>query len=155
MNERYSLRLAVLQALPVAQLTLQYGAWLNPAQSANASYLLSLSDWESWSKTGTNAVDIGKVRITRGVVIANMSSEQRQRWRHCDTGHCALLLAVVQEAFSVIYSTFQYADQLPPNSPEGPKKDGSFMQHGPQLYNGNYGVGTTKADFERCCSTFL
>jgi hypothetical protein len=95
---------AIGDALPVAQLTLQYGAWLSPAQASNATYLLAQSTWQSWSKTGTNAVDIGKVRLTLGVITGNVS--------------------MVSEAFDVIYSTFQYADQLPPNSPEGPKKDG-------------------------------
>lgn len=110
---------AIGDATSVAQLTLQFGSHLTAAQAANASYLLSLSDWQSWSKTGANAIDIGKVRLTNGVITGNAT--------------------MVAEAFAVIYSTFEYADSLPPNSPEGPKKDGSFMQHGPQLYNGDYG----------------
>lgn len=73
---------AIGDALPVAQLTLQFGSWLSPVQAANASYLLSQSTWESWSKTGTNAVDIGKVRVTFGVITSNTT--------------------MVQEAFAVI-----------------------------------------------------
>ena len=107
-------------AKPVAQLTLQLGSQLSPAQAANASAVLALSTWESYSRTGTNAVDIGVVRLTRGVVDGN--------------------LTMVSQAFGVIWSTFKVSDSLPPASPEGPKPDGSFMQHGPQLYNGNYGI---------------
>ena len=106
--------------LPVAQLTLQLGAQLSAPQLANASAILALSDWQSFSRTGTNAVDIGKVRIGRGVLEANAT--------------------MVAEAFAIIWSTFQVTNSLPPESPEGPKSDGSYMQHGPQLYNGNYGI---------------
>ena len=101
-------------ALPLSQLALQFNSTFSAPAYANLTYLLSLSDWESWSKTGTNAADIGKVRVARGVLIGNTT--------------------MIGEAFDVIYSTFAYADLLPPNSPEGPKRDGSFMQHGAQLY---------------------
>ena len=115
-------------ALPVSQLALQLAALLSPAQRANASAVLALSTWEAWSRTGTNAVDIGKVRIARGVLEGNAS--------------------MVAEAFGVIWGTFKPATSLPPESPEGPKLDGSFMQHGPQLYNGNYGVSWANSALE-------
>jgi chondroitin AC lyase len=115
-------------ALPVSQLTLQFSAKLSPGQLANASEILALSTWESFSRTGTNAVDIGKVRIARGVLETN--------------------LTMVAEAFWVIWSTFKPSTSLPPASPEGPKTDGSFMQHGPQLYNGNYGVSWGNSGLE-------
>jgi hypothetical protein len=74
---------------------------------------------------GTNAADIGVVHICNGLLNNNET--------------------LVATAFAKIYSTFQYSYSEPPTNPEGPKPDGSFMQHGPQLYNGNYGASWTKS----------
>lgn len=109
---------------PVAQLTLQLRALLSAAGVANATALMDRSQWERFSSTGTNAADIALVHIGNGLVNGNRT--------------------MVAEAFSKIWSTVEYAASEPPSSPEGPKTDGSFMQHGAQLYLGNYGASWTK-----------
>ena len=111
-------------ARPVAQLTLQLLALLSAEGVANATALMDRSQWERFSSTGTNAADIALVHIGNGLVNGNRS--------------------MVAEAFSKMWSTVEYAASEPPSSPEGPKTDGSFMQHGAQLYLGNYGASWTK-----------
>jgi hypothetical protein len=111
-------------ARPVAQVTLQLRALLGAEGLANATALMDRSQWERFSSTGTNAADIALVHIGNGLVNANRS--------------------MVAEAFSKMWSTVAYAASEPPTSPEGPKTDGSFMQHGAQLYLGNYGASWTK-----------
>ena len=109
---------------PVAQLATQYSASFTPAQAANATALMDRAQWVAWARTGTNAADIALVHIGNGLLNGNRS--------------------YVQEAFDVIWRTTVFSDSPPPTSPEGPKPDGSFMQHGPQLYSGNYGASWTR-----------
>ena len=109
---------------PVAQVTLQMRALLSAASVANATVLMNRAQWERFSSTGTNAADIALVHIGNGLVNGNRT--------------------MVAEAFAKMWSTVAYAASAPPTSPEGPKTDGSFMQHGAQLYLGNYGASWTK-----------
>ena len=109
---------------PVAQLATQFPAALSPAQAANATALMNRAQWVAWARTGTNAADIALVHIGNGLLNANKS--------------------YVAEAFDVIWRTTVFSASPPPASPEGPKQDGSFMQHGAQLYNGNYGASWTR-----------
>ena len=109
---------------PVAQVTLQLRALLSAAGLANATVLMDRSQWERFSSTGTNAADIALVHIGNGLVNGNKT--------------------MVVEAFAKMWSTVNYAGGAPPSSPEGPKSDGSYMQHGAQLYLGNYGASWTK-----------
>ncbi len=109
---------------PVAQLATQFSAGFTPAQAANATALMDRAQWVAWTRTGTNAADIALVHIGNGLLNANKS--------------------YVAEAFGVIWRTTVFSASPPPTSPEGPKQDGSFMQHGAQLYNGNYGASWTK-----------
>ena len=109
---------------PIAQVSLQLRASLSAAGVSNATALMDRSQWESFSSTGTNAADIALVHIGNGLLNGNRS--------------------MVAQAFAKIWSTVQYAGSAPPTSPEGPKSDGSFMQHGAQLYLGNYGASWTK-----------
>ena len=107
---------------PTAQLATQFA--LTPAQAVNATALMDRAQWVAWARTGTNAADIALVHIGNGLLNANKS--------------------YVAEAFDVIWRTTVFSGSAPPTSPEGPKADGSFMQHGAQLYNGNYGASFTK-----------
>jgi hypothetical protein len=109
---------------PIALVSLQLRASLSAAGVANSTALMDRSQWESFSSTGTNAADIALVHIGNGLLNGNRS--------------------MVAQAFAKIWSTVQYAGSAPPASPEGPKSDGSFMQHGAQLYLGNYGASWTK-----------
>jgi hypothetical protein len=109
---------------PIAQVTLQTRALLSAAGVANATALMNRAQWESFSSTGTNAADIALVHIGNGLVNGNRT--------------------MVAEAFAKMWSTVVFAASPPPWSPEGPKTDGSFMQHGAQLYLGNYGASWTK-----------
>ena len=111
-------------ARPIAQVTLQLRALLSAEGVANATALMDRSQWERFSSTGTNAADIALVHIGNGLVNGNET--------------------MVAEAFSKMWSTVAYAASEPPASPEGPKTDGSFMQHGAQLYLGNYGASWTR-----------
>lgn len=109
---------------PVAQLALQFQSQLSTEQAANATTLMDRAQWVSFTHTGTNAADIALVHIGNGLLNDNET--------------------MVAEAFGVLWSTVQYSDSPAPSSPEGPKPDGSYMQHGPQLYLGNYGASWTK-----------
>jgi hypothetical protein len=109
---------------PVAQVTLQLRTLLSAAGIVNATTLMDRSQWERFSSTGTNAADIALVHIGNGIVNGNET--------------------MVAEAFAKMWSTVAYAASEPPMSPEGPKTDGTFMQHGAQLYLGNYGASWTK-----------
>jgi hypothetical protein len=109
---------------PIAQLSVQFANKLTPDQLVNATTLMNRAQWISYTKTGTNAADIALVHIGNGLLNGNKS--------------------YVSEAFNFIWSTTVYSSSPPPTSPEGPKQDGSYMQHGAQLYNGNYGASWTK-----------
>lgn len=109
---------------PVAQLSVQFQAKLSTEQVQNATSIMNRAQWISYTNTGTNAADIAIVHIGNGLLNNNQS--------------------YVAEAFAKIWSTMNYAYGPSPVSPEGPKPDGSFMQHGPQLYNGNYGASWTR-----------
>lgn len=110
---------------PVGAITLQLQSVMSSEQVTNATTLMNLAQWISYTDKGTNAVDIGVVHICNGLVNNNET--------------------MVAEAFNVIYGTFQYAAGAAPTDPQGPKTDGSFMQHGPQLYQGNYGASWAKS----------
>jgi hypothetical protein len=111
-------------ARPTSQLSLQLQSSLSAEGIANATILMDRSQWERFSSTGTNAADIALVHIANGLLNGNKT--------------------MVAEAFAKMWSTVEYADSEPPSSPEGPKTDGSFMQHGAQLYLGNYGASWTR-----------
>lgn len=108
----------------VGQLSLQFESYLTSAKAINATLFMDQSVWNSFTSTGTNACDIGYVHICNGLLNSNYS--------------------LVSEAFAKIASTFVYAYSPSPSNPEGPKPDGSYMQHGPQLYNGNYGASAIR-----------
>ena len=109
---------------PNSQLAVQFSDKLSPDQVANITTIMNRAQWVSFTKTGTNAADIALVHIGNGVLNGNKT--------------------YVNEAFQVIWSTTVFSGSPPPSSPEGPKEDGSYMQHGAQLYNGNYGASWTK-----------
>ncbi len=111
--------------MAVGQLAVQFEDKLSAEQVTNATTLMDVAQWVSFTSTGANAANIGIVHICNGLVNDNKT--------------------YVAEAFAKIYSTISYANSEAPMSPEGPKTDGSFMQHGPQLYNGNYGASWAKS----------
>jgi hypothetical protein len=109
---------------PNSQLAVQFSSKLSPDQVVNITTVMYRAQWVSFTKTGTNAADIALVHIGNGLLNGNKS--------------------YVNEAFQIIWSTTVFSESPPPASPEGPKQDGSYMQHGAQLYNGNYGASWTK-----------
>ncbi len=88
-----------------------------PAQFARTIEVLKRSNWQKW--TGQNLVWGTGIQVVRGLLEKNDQT--------------------VQQAFTRMFEEVR----IEPQSGEGIMADGSFHQHGPQLYSGGYGLGFT------------
>jgi hypothetical protein len=89
--------------------------------------------WEELSATQVAALNVQLQRTsTTGMTGANLLwTAQNVLFRGILTGNRSVAAAAAADAFSTL--------TVAPGFEEGIKADGSFMQHGAQLYNGGYG----------------